>query len=103
MGKRTAALYTPPFFYQLTYKAKTAASFKLAFSFVENRSNMPPLATAGIVETAADERMDVAGHRERNYFLTHGYKHEILIIMFFILIVVGCYELVSSLGIETRL
>ena len=50
----------------------------------------------------ADELMDVASHRERNYFLTHGFKHEILIIIFFIVILVGYYELVSSLGIETK-
>jgi hypothetical protein len=50
----------------------------------------------------ADEIMDVAQHRDRNYFHSHGFKHEILIIIFFVLILVGYYELVASLGIETK-
>jgi len=50
----------------------------------------------------ADELMDVVTHRDRNYFHTHGFKHEILIIIFFVVILVGYYELVASLGIEAN-
>jgi hypothetical protein len=50
-----------------------------------------------------DELMDVARHRDRGFFHRHAFKHEILIIIFFILILYGYYELVASLGIETNL
>jgi hypothetical protein len=50
-----------------------------------------------------DELMDVARHRDRGFFHRHGFKHEILIIIFFILILFGYYELLTSLGIETNL
>jgi hypothetical protein len=49
-----------------------------------------------------DEVMDVAHHRDREFFHRHGFKHEILIIIFFILILIGYYELLASLGIETN-
>jgi hypothetical protein len=50
-----------------------------------------------------DELMDVARHRDRGFFHRHGFKHEILIIIFFVLILFGYYELLTSLGIETNL
>jgi len=49
----------------------------------------------------ADELMDVMHHRDREYFHRHGFKHELVIIIFFILILVGYFELVALLGIET--
>lgn len=51
----------------------------------------------------ADELMDVVHHRDREYFHRHGFKHELVIIIFFVLILVGYYELIASLGIETSL
>jgi len=48
----------------------------------------------------ADELMDVVNHKERDLFLRHGYKHEIIIIIFFVLIFVGYYKLIGSLGID---
>ncbi len=51
----------------------------------------------------ADELMDVVHHRDRDFFLRHGYKHEIIIIMFFILIFIGYYKLIGSLGIDINL
>lgn len=47
-----------------------------------------------------DELMDVVHHRDRSFFHKHGYKHELIImISLFVVILIGYYELVSSLGI----
>ncbi len=51
----------------------------------------------------ADELMDVAHHRDREFFHRHGFKHEILLIVFFIVILIGYYKLIASLGIEASL
>lgn len=48
----------------------------------------------------ADELMDVAHHREREFFHRHSFKHEIVLIVFFVLILFGYYKLIASLGIE---
>ena len=50
----------------------------------------------------ADELMDVIHHRDRGFFHSKSYMHEIIIILFFILIFIGYYELVASLGIEVE-
>ena len=50
----------------------------------------------------ADELMDVVHHRDREFFHRHNFKHEILIIIFFVFVLVGYYELIASLGIETN-
>ncbi len=50
----------------------------------------------------ADELMDVVRHRDREYFLHHSFKHEIIVIVFFIVVLFGYYELIASLGIETN-
>jgi len=50
----------------------------------------------------ADELMDVIHHRDRGFFHSKSYLHEIVIIIFFILIFVGYYELVASLGIDVE-
>lgn len=49
----------------------------------------------------ADEIMDVVHHRDRNFFHRHGYKHELVIVAFFIVVFVGYYKLLASLGIDT--
>lgn len=48
----------------------------------------------------ADELMDVIHHKDRGFFHRKSYIHEIVIIVFFILIFIGYYELVASLGLE---
>lgn len=48
----------------------------------------------------ADELMDVFHHRDREFFHRHSFKHEIVIIVFFILILYGYYKLVASLGMD---
>lgn len=49
----------------------------------------------------ADELMDVIHHRDRNFFHRHAFKHEILIVVFFVVVLFGYYELIVSLGIDT--
>ncbi len=49
----------------------------------------------------ADELMDVVRHRDRGFFHRHAFKHEIVIIVFFVLVLVGYYKLMASLGIES--
>jgi hypothetical protein len=51
----------------------------------------------------ADEVMDVAHHRDRTLFHRHGDKHKIVMIVFFLMILFGYYELMALLGIETDL
>ena len=46
----------------------------------------------------ADELMDVVHHRDRNFFHSHAFKHEIV---FFVFILVGYYKLIASLGIQS--
>lgn len=51
----------------------------------------------------ADEIMDVLHHKDRHFFHRKGFIHEIIIIVFFIMIFVGYYELIASLGIDVEL
>ncbi len=48
----------------------------------------------------ADELMDVVHHRDRDYFHSKSYIHEIVIVVFFLMIFIGYYELVASLGLD---
>lgn len=50
----------------------------------------------------ADELMDIVHHRDREFFHRHNFKHELVIIVFLIIIFIGYYELLASLGIETN-
>lgn len=47
-----------------------------------------------------DELMDVLHHRDRDFFHSHQFKHELIVVAFFVLVIFGYYELVSSLGIS---
>jgi hypothetical protein len=49
-----------------------------------------------------DELMDVVHHKDRAYFHKHGYKHEILILIFFVVVFFGYYEVIASLGVDTK-
>jgi len=51
----------------------------------------------------ADELMDVMHHRDREFFHSHAFKHEIIMIVFFLMVLVGYYELIASLGLEFEL
>ena len=48
-----------------------------------------------------DELMDVIHHRERDFLHSHHFKHELILVAFFIMVIFGYYELISSLGIST--
>jgi hypothetical protein len=48
----------------------------------------------------ADELMDVIHHRDREFFHRHSFKHEIVLMVFFVFILIGYYKLIASLGIE---
>jgi len=51
----------------------------------------------------ADELMDVIHHKDRGFFHSKNFLHELVIIVFFIMIFFGYYELVASLGIDAEL
>jgi hypothetical protein len=50
-----------------------------------------------------DELMDVLHHKDRDYFHSHHFKHEMVILVFFLFIIFGYYELISSLGINLEM
>jgi len=50
-----------------------------------------------------DELMDVLHHRDRDFFHSHHFKHELIVVVFFVLVLVGYYELIASLGISDQM
>jgi hypothetical protein len=46
-----------------------------------------------------DELMDVLHHEDRYFYLRHHFKHEILLFVFFLVVLFGYYEIISTLGI----
>jgi len=47
-----------------------------------------------------DELMDVLHHKDRIFYLRHHFKHEMILFVFFILVLFGYYKIISSLGIH---
>lgn len=47
-----------------------------------------------------DELLDVLHHKDRTFFHSHHFKHELILFGFFVLIIFGYYHLISSLGID---
>lgn len=47
-----------------------------------------------------DELMDVLHHKDRHFYLRHHFKHELILFVFFLLVLFGYYEIMSSLGIN---
>lgn len=47
-----------------------------------------------------DELMDVINHKGRDFFHKHAFKHEIIILIFFVIIFIGYYTLLTTLGID---
>lgn len=47
-----------------------------------------------------DELMDVLNHKDRLFYLRHQFKHEIILIIFFLCVLFGYYEVISSLGLD---
>lgn len=46
-----------------------------------------------------DELMDVLHHKDRNFYHSHQFKHEIVLFTFFLVVLFGYYEIISNLGI----
>ena len=46
-----------------------------------------------------DELMDVLHHRDRDFFHSHHFKYDLILFVFFLLVLFGYYELIASLGI----
>lgn len=49
-----------------------------------------------------DELMDVIHHHERDFFHKHNYKYELILLLFFILVLFSYFELMAALGIENH-
>jgi hypothetical protein len=47
-----------------------------------------------------DELMDVLHHKDRLFYLRHHFKQEIVLFIFFLLVLFGYYEIISTLGID---
>jgi hypothetical protein len=50
-----------------------------------------------------DELMDVIHHRDRAFFHSHHFKHEIVLFVFFLFVIFEYYKLVASLQIGVNL
>jgi len=46
-----------------------------------------------------DELMDVIHHRDRSFFHSHHFKHELILFAFFLLVLFGYYGLIATIGI----
>ncbi|MDQ7071027.1 MAG: hypothetical protein Q9M48_09880 [Rhodobacterales bacterium] len=47
-----------------------------------------------------DELMDVVHHKDRDFFHSNHFKHEVIVVLFFVLVLFGYYELIASLGLS---
>lgn len=47
-----------------------------------------------------DELMDVIHHKDRHFYHNHHFKHEMILFVFFLVVIFGYYELISTLGIN---
>lgn len=50
-----------------------------------------------------DELMDVVSHRDRDFFHKHNFKHEIILLLFFVLVIIGYYEIASTLNLDINI
>lgn len=47
-----------------------------------------------------DELMDVLHHKDRHFYLSNHFKHELILFVFFIIVLIAYYEIMSTLGID---
>jgi hypothetical protein len=47
-----------------------------------------------------DELMDVLHHRDRAFFHSHHFKHDIVMFVFFLFVIFGYYRLIASIGLQ---
>ena len=50
-----------------------------------------------------DELMDVLNHKDRIFFLRHHYKHELILFLFFLIVLFAYYKIISGLGIDLNI
>lgn len=50
-----------------------------------------------------DELMDVVHHRDRSFFHSHHFKHELVLFAFFLLVLFSYFELIASVGLDAAL
>ena len=46
-----------------------------------------------------DELMDVLHHKNRHFYFNNHFKHELVLFIFFLIVIYGYYEIMSTLGI----
>jgi hypothetical protein len=49
-----------------------------------------------------DELLDVLHHRDRAFFHSHHFKHELVLFGFFLMVLLGYYQLMTSIGITPQ-
>ncbi|MEN8893056.1 hypothetical protein [Planktotalea arctica] len=99
IGVNIAVLASAPTYYETT--ALTALMFKILTT---------PWPFWGIIVLSGlgtflsirfgDELMDVIHHRDRNFFHSHQFKHELILIAFFIVVLASYYQLIASIGVD---
>ncbi len=47
-----------------------------------------------------DELMDILHHKDRSFFHAHHFKYEIILILFFLMVLLGYFRLIAELGLE---
>lgn len=47
-----------------------------------------------------DELLDVIHHKDRTFFHSHHFKHELVVFAFFLIVIMGYYELIRFLWID---
>lgn len=47
-----------------------------------------------------DELMDILHHRDRSFFHAHHFKYELILIAFFLMVLLGYFELIRGLGLD---
>ncbi|SHE50167.1 hypothetical protein SAMN05444273_101609 [Litoreibacter ascidiaceicola] len=50
-----------------------------------------------------DELIDVLHHRDRDFFHSHHFKHEVILFVFFLFVIFGYYQLMASVGLAAVL
>ncbi|WP_199271702.1 hypothetical protein [Paraglaciecola sp. L3A3] len=49
-----------------------------------------------------DELMDVFHHKDRLVYFKHHFKHEIILLVFFLVVIFSYYQIMSTLGIQIQ-
>lgn len=102
LGLNAAVLLFAPSYYQTTVLTKlmyTVLTTPFPFWGVILLSGLGTFLSIRF----GDELMDVIHHRDREFFHSHHFKHELILFAFFLLVLFGYYELISSIGVAAAL